>query len=120
MKETDKKRMNILKKIINTGMIEPDEKRFLSSLPWDYDGQSVVIRNEDIVNILQCFLDSKISAARVHDWADFLEMRDDIDFEFGDDSVSKEVLHALATPQTNEVLDSMEAKKFIQKIQSQN
>ena len=62
---------------------------------WDLEISVVVLTARDLCAVLTQFVELAISAGEVADWADFLEVRDDVDF---DDGLLKEAIHELANP----------------------
>lgn len=54
----------------------------LASYEWD-SPPLVVLRREHVVSVLQRFLAGEVQAGFVREWADLVEVRDDIEFEQG-------------------------------------
>ncbi len=83
----------------------------LRRYPFDCDAPLVVLRPGDVVAVLDRFLAGELAAQQVIDWADLLEVRDDVGLRAGDD-LTQDVLFALATPEVGllgQVLDRTSA-----------
>jgi len=65
----------------------------LKNIPWDSEGEQVILKNEHIIHILQLFITDKFSAEDVECWANLIEGREDIDYE-----QFNEIIYELANP----------------------
>ena len=54
-----------------------------------------VVTQRDLSVVLERFVGESMSATEVAEWADFLELRDDVDYDL---ELVKEVVHELANP----------------------
>ena len=69
----------------------------LANESWDAPEPLVYYSADDVACILQRFLDGKLSAGQVTDWADLLECRDDIAPTSGQERLV-EIIFCLANP----------------------
>lgn len=84
----------------------------LASYEWD-SPPLVVLRREHVVSVLQRFLAGEVQAGFVREWADLVEVRDDIEFEQGHSEALQDALFTLATPETQGRLDAALAASLI-------
>ena len=88
----------------------------LSAFSWD-SPPLLVLRREHVVAVLRRYLAGELRAEDVHEWADLVEVRDDIGLELGHEVALRNALFALATPEVEGQLDSTEARKLIQLLE---
>jgi hypothetical protein len=79
--------------------------RGLAVLPFDSE-ELVFLRRADIVSILDRFLRDELSADQVTDWAEQVEMRDDIGLEPGFEDPLRDAIFGLANPNLREPVTS--------------
>jgi hypothetical protein len=84
----------------------------LARLTWD-SSPLVVLQRRHIIAILERYLARDLGAETVREWAELVEVRDDIELEGGHDEVAKEALFTLATPETEGELDAKLAASLI-------
>lgn len=53
----------------------------LLQFPWNFEGQATVITRLDVETVLTSFLQGKISSKDLEEWADLLELREDVAYE---------------------------------------
>ena len=68
----------------------------IKQFPWHYDGPCERLMTSHLANALNRFLREEISATDVENWANFIECREDIDFEEGQEETFTDVLFELA------------------------
>jgi len=88
-------------------------KAKLRAFPWNYEGPEVIMTRGHVANLLRRFLDGEIGAGTVVDWADLLEMREDLDFEEEDRDWLTNVLSELSNPYTNGELTRERAMELL-------
>lgn len=89
---------NVVKDAIEFKKPFGDLEAQLSSFSWDYDDAPVFVTRGDLKNVLSRFLQKELTADDVHHWADFLELRDDVDFLSHDSDLLPDMMHSLANP----------------------
>lgn len=70
----------------------------LERYEWDTVIPLVILSKFDVINILKKFLQDKITSNILVEWANLIEMRDDIDFE---DDMIVDIIFELANPEIN-------------------
>lgn len=101
-------RLELIKKWIE---YSPPEKKLMEQLEefgWDYEGKPFEIRTTHFQSILERYLRDELNEDEVYQWANFIEMREDIDYD-----KFKDIIFFLATPEINGVLSRELAKKWI-------
>lgn len=84
----------------------------LANFRWD-SPPLVVFQRAHVVSVLRRYLAGELQASEVREWAELVEVRDDIEFEGGHDEAAKEALFTLATPETQGQLDTGLAASLI-------
>ncbi|PDQ19238.1 hypothetical protein CN311_20570 [Mesorhizobium sanjuanii] len=82
----------------------------LAPLPWDYPKPLVRLTYDHIRSVLLRLLAENLDAKDVEEWADLVEMRDDIEFA---DERTQEVIHMLSTPQIHFPIDDQLAQLLL-------
>jgi hypothetical protein len=70
----------------------------LSSLPADSNEEPVSVRRADVVSIIDRFLDGELTPDQVTDWADQIELREDVGVEEGHREAVRDAVFRLANP----------------------
>jgi hypothetical protein len=79
--------------------------RELGSFGWDWTGAPLlVLTKADILRVIDRFLAGQISAAQLQEWAETLEVREDVAFEERDAELLDDIFFRIATPMINEPL----------------
>jgi len=89
----------------------------LASYEWD-SPPLVVLRREHVVSVLQRFLAGEFQAGFVREWADLVEVREDIGYEEGHGEALRDALFTLATPETQGGLDAALAASLVSRLTS--
>lgn len=107
-------RQEVLKALIE--LSAPLEKLTASvtSIGWDPDSNNLVELNRShILKILNRYLSSELSEQEIEQWANLLEGREDIRFEYKNDQWIRQVIHELANPLLTKPLNRERAAKLI-------
>jgi hypothetical protein len=67
----------------------------LSIYPWDCDEPLVIMKRDDILNILNTYVSGDLSSDELENWANAIECREDIGFE--DDTI-EDIVNRIANP----------------------
>ena len=118
MTEYDAPRIAIVSDLLALNGSLDDIATKLASLEWDYDGQCVVLKKLDLINVLQRYLREDISAHEVERWANLIEGREDIQFEQHDVDKIESVLHELSNPLLTTPLDRARAEMLVKELLS--
>jgi hypothetical protein len=68
---------------------------------WDTDAGLATLGTQQMLNMLQRYLDDEITADQLTDWGDLIECHDDISYEPAYDSLLKQVIFEIANPNLN-------------------
>lgn len=90
-------RLKILEKLINFDTPILELKKQLGDFSWDSE-PLVILKKDNINNIIQKFKDKKISQNDFIEWANMVECRDDIEFERKYEKQIKEAIFCIANP----------------------
>jgi hypothetical protein len=85
----------------------------LASYPWDTDEPLVTVGSNDVIQVLEHYLNGSLSSADVEEWANAIEMRDDIAMS---DDAAKEAVFDLANPILQGVLTTEVAHRLKEKL----
>ena len=88
-------RIRLLRDLIRCALPVAVTAEALSRLPWDTEEPLVVLTPSRCVAVLDRFLRGELSPGQVEEWADALEVRDDIELE---SEIVEETVHCLANP----------------------
>jgi hypothetical protein len=88
----------------------------LSHYDWDYDGAPAILDQAIIKNILTRYVTGQLSTATVYEWADFIELREDVDYSQDGEDIIANILHMLANPDIEGELTVQRAESFIQQL----
>ena len=90
-------------------------KKALSKFDWDLSEPLVTLNKEHIMSCLARVLNNEISLADLEEWANILELRDDIDFS---DEILKQIVFELANPALSGDYSYAEIKEIYTKLKS--
>jgi len=103
----------LLKKLIRFDDPVETMPQLLRPFGWDSDTILVILRREDIIFVLDRYLQSGLSALDVEQWANAIEGREDIGYEAGYGSSISATIHTLANPFLTTPLNIQTAKELI-------
>ena len=104
-------RINLIKKWID---YSPPDRKIIDEIKkfgWDFDGKPFILKAEHIIKILKRYHRNDLTRDEVTEWADFIEMREDIDYLIYDD-----IIFHLAAPEINNELTKNSAKEYIKDL----
>lgn len=85
----------------------------LAQFEWDYDGTTVVLSREHIIDVLRRYVRGEISAHALEDWANLIEGREDISLADNDRVWIEHAIYELANPVLTRALDNERAIELI-------
>lgn len=91
-------RRSILKNLLEIARPIDELKCDLASLTWDCDEPQVVLSYADMRNVLQRYVDGRLSDHDIEVWANLVEGRDDIEMQGGRDGEASRIIDELANP----------------------
>lgn len=109
-------RKSVLEELINFERTIDYLKRELSKFEWDSDEELVVIRSIQLKDILNRFIEGKVSDIEVTEWANLIEMREDIGLDPSKEDELKELIFELANPEITNVLTVDRAHELLETI----
>ncbi len=109
-------RAELLEKLLRLdGSLSEIEKE-LQTFGWDSDDPLVTLRREDILSILNRYIQSVLTETDIENWANVIEGRDDIGFEQGQDKLIHDIVFELANPSLTQPLNVETAQILIDKL----
>ena len=106
-------RRDVLKDLINfKGDLSLLEKE-LTKFEWDSDEELVVLKLTHLENVLNRYLSDEIPKNEVCDWANTIEMREDIGINPEMENAIKELLFELANPEITYELTAQRASDLL-------
>lgn len=111
-----KSRADILNDIVHLSAPLLDSIGLLRQFDWDSENALVTVTPNDIVKILQQFIDSQLSQQDVEAWANAIEGRDDIAYEGNHKDAINDVIFSMANPELTESMSIKFANELIDKL----
>ena len=107
------KRKEILKELIEFRG-EPSELiKQLSQFEWDSGAPLVKLELSHVIKVLQSYIDGGISKSQVENWANAIEVRDDIEFN----KTVKDLIYTLANSEiSDQEINQTWAKETVKKF----
>jgi hypothetical protein len=84
----------------------------LRAFGWDSEEELVSLTRADIIHILERYLAGQLTAEQVTDWADLVEVRDDIGYPASERELLSDVIFRLANPNLREEITTALAKQL--------
>lgn len=94
----NEKRIALLNHVLKAEIGFQDSIKELSLYDWDYVGSPAILDKGIIKDILTRYIAGQLDTAAIYEWADFIELREDIDYPEQEDAIISEILHILANP----------------------
>ena len=89
-------RKKLLEALIS-GVEKPENiTPFLNRYNWDYEGTPIFLSKKNIKNALLRFIDFEWNAEGIEQWADALEVREDVEYIHDEADEVSEIVHILA------------------------
>lgn len=84
----------------------------LSQFPFDPAEELAELRVDHVLAVLERYMSGALTAEQVADWADRIEMRDDIGIEAEHADILRDSIFALANPAINEAVTPESARRM--------
>lgn len=105
------KRIKLINNIINGIGDDLDEYiRELTQYEWDYKWTTIILKRNHVKNAFVKYLNFQITYNSMSEWADFLELRDEVDYESEE---IKGIINLLANPEINGEISWEEMRSFL-------
>jgi hypothetical protein len=88
----------------------------LSAYGWDSNGYIVRLTRDMVISILERYLHSEITEKQVEEWADAIEMREDIEHGINNEEDIQYTIYVLASPSLEGKLTDKTAQELIDKL----
>ncbi len=88
----------------------------LNSFEWDSEKALILLNKRHIVEIIQRYLDGKLSSSEVEDWANAIEGREDIEYERDCEQMIDDAIYELANPLLTRSLSADSAREWLEKF----
>lgn len=85
----------------------------LSIFDWDYEGEPLIVKSDEIIEVLRRYISGEINAKEIEGWANLIECREDIVFEAEKESELEGVIYRLANPLLEEPISVSLCKQFV-------
>lgn len=105
-------RIKALRDLIELREPIPAAISHLRRFPWDSDAELVTLRGNDLIRILDAYLDGELSNSEVEEWAEAVEGRDDIGYEPQQRSVLRQIIFELANPLLTTPIEPAQAHRW--------
>src|SRR5262245_53938276 len=112
----NKKRIFLARKIVQFESGIDQLMQELNQFEWDFEGEPAILDKQILKAVLTRYANGDLSVNEVYKWADFLELRDDIDFAESDEEKISEIMHALANPILEGKLTPERAQKWLSEL----
>lgn len=107
------RRAEILQELVRFEKPTEPLLRELGSFGWDWsEAPLLVLKKEDLVRVVDRFLAGEIDAAQLQQWAENLEVREDVAFDEPEEALIDDVFFRLATPEINEPLTRQSVQRM--------
>jgi len=97
-------RAALLAKVVRYELPLEETLLMLSAFGWDSDQELYQLSSQDVIALLDRYLEGALTAAQVQHWAELLEMRDDVGFEVKQIDLLKQIIFRLANPEENRAI----------------
>lgn len=85
----------------------------LNEFAWDFDGSPATIGREHLARVIERYIEGRLTAREIEEWANLVEGREDIDFEAGYERIVGECVYELANPLLTQRLSPPRAQELI-------
>lgn len=106
-------RISLLKKFVNVEADLRTLEKQITAFGWDYDGDPMILDRNHLKTILSNYLQGKMTGDDVVFWAEFLELRDDIDYSLDKGKTIASIVHCLANPDLEGELTIQKANELL-------
>lgn len=110
-------RITLINKIVKAESGFHEAMKELSRYGWDFNGTPSLLDDRTVKEVLSRYLNGELLERDIYAWADFLELRDDVDYTGSKIDALSEVMHKLANPDIEGKLTVERAKSFMAKLQ---
>lgn len=92
----------------------------VKALPWDSNRVLVILYRTDMSRLLRRYLHGEVSGKQCTAWADAIEARDDIGFEYGQAELLKRLIFELANPELEGQISPEAASAWLRMLEAES
>ncbi|MER8761483.1 MULTISPECIES: hypothetical protein [unclassified Mesorhizobium] len=113
-KSEDGRRIDIVNRLVHLDGGAPSLfTDMLREFEWDYDGLPYILTRDDVSDILERYIDGKLSSEELEAWADAIELREDIQYEEKNEDWINDVIFTLASTVLNGPITLEKVKELL-------
>ena len=116
MTETDTSRLQALGDLLEHRVPARESQARLAAFPWDEE-ELLDLEVRHVVAVLSRFADGEIDAAEVTEWADTVDLRDDIGREPGRETQINDALFVMSSPELLDEDFSVAVRRLLTDLQ---
>ncbi|MEJ1334501.1 MAG: hypothetical protein RPU37_00485 [Candidatus Sedimenticola sp. (ex Thyasira tokunagai)] len=109
-------RMDILKSLVSLSDSLDEISSGLAKFDWDYEGNPLVVKSQQIIEVLQRHISGKVDVKDIERWANMLECREDIEFDESNEEQLENVIYCLANPELEGAINVDLCKQFVRNL----
>jgi hypothetical protein len=111
-------RVQLLNSLLNFDRSLSEILPSLNSFGWDSEHDLITLQKQHIDKILKRYLNGKLSASDVENWANAIEGREDIEKESNFEEMLDEVIFDLANPLLSRPLSPDSAQEYLARLET--
>ncbi len=111
-------RSELIKGIAQIGANYIDYKNKIQQYPWDCHSELYFLTKQDLISVFRRFLSGELDSTAIDDWANFLECRDDLGYQFEYEDELKEMIFLLANSEINSSIDNNLITRLLKQVQA--
>ncbi|NBX67029.1 MAG: hypothetical protein EBQ96_08550 [Proteobacteria bacterium] len=112
----DDERIFILTKILRLETDVTPLIKQMSDYSWDFVGQTALLDKTILRSVLSRYAAGDLTADAIYQWADFLELLEDVDYPADEADTISAILHELANPDLEGTLSPERAEILLAKL----
>ena len=113
-------RLQVVCDLLELRILPEVARTILGQYSWDFDGHPVILERRHITSLLGRYSSKATDELVVAEWADVIELRDDIKPEMGFEDLILEIIFELANPILNGQLSTQRAQELVLLISPDN
>ena len=92
-------RIELLKSLVAFSIPTTKLKNELNKFPWDSENPLIVFKKEYLLQVIDKLQKNKITLSELIEWANLLEVREDIEYEKPYDAQINKIIFTIANPE---------------------
>ncbi len=116
MTRTAESRQRVLQELVRLTRPLEEIAVDLQRLGWDSSHQVLTVQAADMVDVLQRYLDSNVTAEDLEQWANLIEGREDLALEGGECGMVKRAIFDLANPSLGEGVSEAIVRNILKRL----